>query len=95
MNLDMGQMFEHFADLVAEHILSKMSSEHGAGGSDRVPRRLLSVDAAAIYLGRSKDAVQHLIQADKLPVVRCDRRTMLDIRDLDEWIAENKSGGGN
>ena len=95
MNTDMSQLFDHFADLLAAHILSKMSTDQATGGGDRVPRRLLSVDEAAIYLGRSKDAVQHLIQADKLPVVRCDRRTMLDIRDLDEWIAENKSGGGN
>jgi len=93
MVTEMGQLLDDFAELLAAQILTKMTSKDGASG--RVPRRLLSVDEAAIYLGRSKDAVQHLIQADKLPVVRSDRRTMLDIQDLDEWIAENKSGGGN
>ena len=53
-------------------------------------KRLLTVEEAAAYLGRTKEAVQHLIAAAKLPVVKSDRRVFLDIRDLDIWIEQNK-----
>lgn len=91
--LNFRVMLDAFADVIAARVLSRLPEVGHAKG--RPVRRLLSVDEAAVYLGRSKDAVQHLIQADKLPVVRSDRRTMLDIRDLDEWIENNKSGGRN
>jgi excisionase family DNA binding protein len=50
----------------------------------------LNVEEAAVYLGRTKEAVQHLIAAGKLPVVKPDRRVFLDIRDLDQWIEQCK-----
>jgi len=34
--------------------------------------------------------MNHLIAAGKIPVVRADRRVMLDVRDLDHWIEHNK-----
>src|SRR6516225_5661384 len=46
--------------------------------------------AAAIYLGRSEQSVQHLIFQKELPVVRLGRRVHLDRRDLDRWIEKNK-----
>jgi excisionase family DNA binding protein len=55
--------------------------------------RLLDVEAAAEYLGRTKQALLHLIAADALPTVRTDRRVMLDKRDLDKWIEAHKGNG--
>jgi len=52
-----------------------------------------SVEQAAVYLGRTKEALQHLITSGKLPVVRADRRVFLDVRDLDEWVERNKTTG--
>jgi excisionase family DNA binding protein len=55
-----------------------------------VKPRLFSVEEAAVYLGRSKEAVEHMIGAGKLAVVRADRCVFLDVRDLDHWIEANK-----
>jgi excisionase family DNA binding protein len=58
--------------------------------ADRVQQRLFTVEQAAAYLGRSANAVRGLIYDGKIPVVRIDRRTQLDIRDLDKLIEERK-----
>jgi excisionase family DNA binding protein len=58
-------------------------------GSASIVPRLLTVDQAAVYLGRSKEAVQHMVAARKLPVVRDGRRVFLDVRELDRWIGIN------
>lgn len=52
--------------------------------------RLMDVEGAAIYLGRTEKAIRKLIDAGKLPVVRIDSRVCLDIRDLDRIIEEAK-----
>lgn len=55
--------------------------------------RLLTADQAATYLGRTKEAVQHMIFEGKVPTVRTDRRVFIDIKDLDAWIEDNKQDG--
>jgi excisionase family DNA binding protein len=54
-------------------------------------RRLLSVEEAATYLSLSKREVYNMLASGDLRAVRHGRRKMLDIRDLDEWIARKKS----
>lgn len=49
----------------------------------------MTVEQAATYLGRTKEAVQHMVAARKLPVVRDGRRVFLDIHELDRWIGQN------
>lgn len=56
-----------------------------------VQPRLFTVKQAAKYLGRSPDALYHLIRNAPLPSVRADGRVMLDRRDLDKYIEDNKS----
>lgn len=51
----------------------------------------MTVEQAASYLGRTKEAVQHMIHAGKLPTVRSDRRVFLDRLDLDQWIGDHKN----
>jgi excisionase family DNA binding protein len=53
-------------------------------------RRLLSVEAAAIYLSLSKREVYNVMASGELKFVHHERRKMLDIRDLDEWIERKK-----
>lgn len=76
-------------DLLAERLAQRVEarlSEPTAGLSPR----LLPVDQAASYLGRTEDSIRHLIACGKLPVVRADKRIFLDIHDLDRWIQDNK-----
>jgi excisionase family DNA binding protein len=56
----------------------------------RVASRLLTVKDAAAYIGRTEQAVQHLIHRRELLVVRKGRRVHLDRSDLDRWIEANK-----
>jgi excisionase family DNA binding protein len=51
---------------------------------------LLDVKQAAVYLGRTEQAIQHLIFDKELPVVRVGRRVHLHRPDLDRWIEKNK-----
>ena len=45
-----------------------------------------TVQPAAVYLGRSEQAVQHLIFDRAIPVVRLGRHAHLDRQDMDAWI---------
>jgi len=81
------ELLKHFADVVGDRIVERL------GMRQRIDQRLLSVEEAARYLGRTKEAVQHLVAAGKLPTVRIDRRVYLDIEDLDRLIEESKQGG--
>jgi len=76
------------AAAVAELVSRRLAGAGPAAGA--VAPRLLNVDQAATYLGRTKEAVQHMIAAGKLPTVRLDRRMQIDVRDLDRWIEDNK-----
>jgi excisionase family DNA binding protein len=53
--------------------------------------RLLSVNEAATYIGRSPKALRHLIESGAIPVVREGRRVYLDRRDTDRWIEMRKT----
>ena len=78
-------------DALAERVAVKLRTE-GSQGADGPPirPRLLTVEQAATYLGRSKASVQHLISDGAIPVVRHNRRVFLDVRDLDVWIDSAK-----
>jgi hypothetical protein len=82
------QALEIFADLVAERLRPQFQLAPG------VRPRLLSVEDAAVYLGRSVHSVRHLIAAKKLPVVKMDQRLFIDLVDLDRIISESKSSCG-
>jgi excisionase family DNA binding protein len=79
--------FDRLLELLAEKLANKLSQVPNS----LVPR-LLSVEQAAIYLGQTTEATQHLANAGKIPAVRVDRRIFLDRFDVDKWIDENKTG---
>jgi excisionase family DNA binding protein len=81
-------LLDVLADRLAEKLYAKLAQD-GAGAPVRP--RLLTVEQAAAYLGRTKEAVQHMVGSGKLPVVRADRRLSFDVRDLDGWIERNKT----
>jgi excisionase family DNA binding protein len=86
INLD--QVLDALADRVAARL------RDGSPSSDcAVKPRLLTVDQAAVYIGRSKEAVQHIVSSGKVPTVRSDRRVFIDVEDLNDWIREHKQSG--
>lgn len=58
--------------------------------SEATNRRLLSVEETAVYLSLSKREIYNMIATRELPAVTHGRRTMLDVLDLNTWIARNK-----
>ncbi len=79
--------FDRLLDLLAQRLAIKLCRE-----PSRLYPRLLTVEQAAVYLGRTREAVQGLASSGKLPIVRADRQVFLDRHDLDQWIADHKTG---
>ncbi len=78
-------------DSLAEKVVGRLRAELDRTETTATVRpRLLTVDQAATYLGRTKTSIQHLISERAIPVVRHDRRVFLDVRDLDNWIESAK-----
>lgn len=88
--LNLDALIERMAEKVAARL---QNGDHGAPVNGEVRPRLLTVEQAAVYIGRTKDAIQHMIGNCKLPTVRSDRRVFIDMRDLDAWIEGNKRRG--
>jgi hypothetical protein len=70
---------------IVEGVLAGMP-EPGA-----VRPRLLNVNDAARYLGRTGATLRQLIRKGRLPTVSLDGRVFLDIQDLDRAIDEAKT----
>ena len=78
------------ARALAEELSGVLREEFQRLRSQTVLPALLTVKEAAVYLGRSEQAIQHLILQKLLPVVRVGRRVHLDRRDLDAFIEKHK-----
>jgi excisionase family DNA binding protein len=57
--------------------------------SETTVRRLLDLEAAAEYLGRSPEAVKKLISRGRIPVTRLDGKIQIDRYALDKLISES------
>jgi excisionase family DNA binding protein len=87
-----GFMFDdRFVSALASELAAKLIPQIELGQTkQRPPARLLTVKEAAAYIGRSEQAVQHMIHNRELVVVRKGRRVHRDRGDLDRWIEANK-----
>jgi excisionase family DNA binding protein len=85
-----GLSLEAIVDAIADRVAERLRGHDYESGSIRP--RLLSIEQAAQYLGRTRDSVEHLIAADKIPAVRIDRRVFVDVIDLDKLIEASKTG---
>lgn len=74
-------------DLLADAIATRVAAQLNQAEEPR----LLSVNQAAIYIGRTPKAVRHLTATGALPVVREGARIHLDRADLDSWIEMRKA----
>ncbi len=59
--------------------------------SPPLPRRLYDLEGIAAYLGIPVYTVREMIWRGDLPCVRIGRRQYLDIRDVDQFIEQNKT----
>ena len=84
-------MFDAIAEQLAAKILPVIEARMTEASQKPKPR-LLNVEEAATYLGRTPSAVEHLIQEKKIVPVRIDRRVQIDLKDLDSLIDRSKDG---
>lgn len=85
---DLEPLLDALVERVAAKVVARLKSNDVAA---TIKARLLTVEQAATYLGRTPEAVQHMVSGGKLRAVRPDRRVFLDVRDLDRWIEDNKA----
>jgi excisionase family DNA binding protein len=76
---------------VAVEVAAMLKGELARLSTPAVQPVLLDVKQASVYLGRSEQAIQHLIFQRDLPVVRMGRRVHLDRRDLDIRIEKTST----
>lgn len=53
-------------------------------------KRLLNIDEAAEYTGLKKNTLYSWVCQRRVPFVKCGRRTLFDIKDLERWIEDKK-----
>jgi excisionase family DNA binding protein len=71
------------ADAIAERVLAGLRRSQDS--------RLLSVNEAAAYIGRTSKAMRHMIANSAIPAVREGSRVHLDRADLDRWVEMRKT----
>lgn len=76
------------AELVVEAIDRKLQS------APMVRPRLLTVEGAATYLGRTPSAIKSMVATKKLIPVRIDDRLCFDVQELDRIIEAAKEAHG-
>ena len=84
---DLEPLIDALADRVAIKVLERLPATTPACDGPL----LLTVAQAAVRLGRTVPAVQHLIRERRLPVVRFDRRVNVDERDILALINASKN----
>lgn len=77
--------FEPLVAAIAEAVAARLRRP------EELPQRLLTIEQAARYLGRTPEGTRRLIRLGKLRTVRMDDRVYLDIGDLDAAIEAAKS----
>lgn len=75
---------DQFVDSLASAVASRVIAQLSANGG--LQKRLMTVEEAAEYIGRSKQATYHLISAAKIPIKRQGSRVFIDRKELDLWI---------
>lgn len=71
------------ADAIAERVAARLNQSEAP--------RLLNVNDAAGYIGRTPKALRHMIAEGAIPAVREGSRVHLDRADLDRWVEMRKT----
>lgn len=56
------------------------------GDTVSIPRRLMDITEASLYIGLQVDTIYRMVSQRRIPFVKVGRRTMFDMRLLDEWL---------
>ena len=72
-----GPLVRAIADEVERRLIPRLT---------RPMARLLTVEEAGAYLGRTPGAIRSMVKAGKIPYLKIDERLMFDVRDLDRMI---------
>ncbi len=83
-------MTAQFAEQITTAIQKDAQTRRPTSSSGLEPR-LLTAKQAGEYIGRSEQAVRHLIFQRDIPTVRTGRNVRIDRKDLDRWIENNKA----
>lgn len=69
-----------------------MANDTKKGHKDSsIKKRLISINEAALYLGRTPHAVRHLVRNGNIPYVRVGtKRISIDLYDLERLVKKNK-----
>jgi hypothetical protein len=76
---------------LAKKVAAQVREELAGDAVASITPRLLTVEQAATYMGRTEEAMQHMVANGKVPTVRIDRRVFLDVRDLNGLIESYKT----
>jgi excisionase family DNA binding protein len=80
---------EALQQVIAEVVREAVRTESNANPT--TTRRLPTIEQSSEYLALSKRSIHELLANCQLPGVKYGRKTMIDIRDLDQWIERNKA----
>lgn len=72
------QFIDQLAEAISARILPALKSS----------ARLMTVAETAIYIGRTRRAVEHLIERGVIPALRLDNRVQVDREVLDKLISD-------
>jgi excisionase family DNA binding protein len=78
------EFISSLASEVATQVISQISAQGGP-----VPKRLFTIAEAAIYLGRTAKAIEHLIDRGTIPVSKLDGKRQIDRTTLDNLIDDH------
>lgn len=75
------EFIDTFTDLLAVKLSANINHEKGV-----VQQRLMGVPDGARYLGKTKQAIYHLVNQERIPYKRIGSRLYFDRLELDRWI---------
>lgn len=87
-----GLNFDSLIAAFAKRVAAQVKAELAGESTGAVKARLLTVEQAATYMGRTEEAMQHMVASGKVPTVRIDRRVFVDVHDLECLIEDSKTG---
>jgi excisionase family DNA binding protein len=76
-------------DALADAIAARVAARLGLSQEPR----LLTVDEAAKYIGRTPKALRHMIASGAIAMIREGSRIHLDRADMDKWIEMRRVRG--
>lgn len=76
------QFLDSFATIVAERVAGLMSN------SSNTQKRLMTVTEVAEYIGKTKQAVYHMVSQNSIPHKYIGHKLRFDREQIDRWIDE-------